>query len=331
MEKLVISGEYTGKTVEEATREGLKTLGLTEEEAVITVLEEGKKRLFGSVKARVLIEKKKTDGERAVEFLDGLFEILNITATNELVSEGEKIEINVITTNSHAVIGHRGDILDALQNLAGAVANTGREEYKRVVVDCENYRAEREATLKKLAQKLADKAIAKGRKVSLEPMNPYERRIIHAALADHTEVTTTSEGREPNRYIVIIPNNYDPSKDRFDRRNGNRGGYDKKRGGSGRRPYGEKRQGGRNYEDRKFDGEKKSRDGEYREDRREGDYKKRPYNRDRRNGGNKSFDQKPVRRPAPFFGTYLGNSGAKTSSVSETSEKAPKTNQDETV
>lgn len=300
MEKLTISGEFTGKTVEEAKQEGLKALGLQEEEAIITVLEEGKKKLFGSIKARVRIEKKKSDGERAVEFLDGLFDIIGIPATNELVSEGEKIEINVITTNSHAVIGHRGDILDALQNLAGAVANTGREEYKRVVVDCENYRAEREKTLQGVAAKLAAKAVARAKKVSLEPMNPYERRIIHAALADSTEVTTVSEGKEPNRYVVIVPNNYDPAKDRTDRRF--------QRGKGDRRGYGEKKKFNRDREDRRDKGDK----GEsYNRSRNRGDQK--PYRGDRseRSGrGGRAFDQKSVKKPAPFFGTFLGNSGA---------------------
>ena len=151
--------EFTGKTVEEAVETGLKELGITKEQADIRVLEEGKKKLFGSVKARVEIacleescacdaceEKEEiqvknenaTDGERTVEFLDGLFKILKITACTELVSEGEKIQINVTATKSSDVIGKRGATLDAIQTLAGAVANTGREKYKRVVVDCEN-------------------------------------------------------------------------------------------------------------------------------------------------------------------------------------------------
>ena len=194
--------EFTGKTVEEAVEEGLKELGLSREEAEICVLEEGKKGLFKSVKARVKISKKITDGERAVEFLDGLYPLLNIAAANELEEDEEHTKINVIATNSYSVIGHRGEILDALQVLAGAVANIGREEYKRVVVDCENYREKREETLKRLANKLAEKAVRTGRKLCLEPMTPYERRVIHSALADSTEVKTQSEGKEPNRYIV---------------------------------------------------------------------------------------------------------------------------------
>lgn len=147
------------------------------------------------------------DGERAVEFLEGLFDILKITAVTELKKEAEKIEINVTAANTTAVIGKRGAMLDAIQTIAGAVANTGRADYKRVVVDCENYRENREATLQSLAKRLAEKAIRFEKKLKLEPMNPYERRIIHAALSDYPDVTTQSEGKEPYRYVVIVPAN----------------------------------------------------------------------------------------------------------------------------
>ena len=212
--------EFTGKTVEEAVEKGLQELGLTAEEADIRVLEEGKKKLFGAVKARVEIAPKTveeseveeeveaeenaantakeipvaakgaTDGERTVVFLEGLFSLLNITACTELVSEGEKIEINVTAANTTAIIGKHGGMLDAIQTLAGAVANTGRDDYKRVVVDCEDYREKREATLNKLAENLAQKAIRLGKKIKLEPMNPYERRIIHAALSETWKILT---------------------------------------------------------------------------------------------------------------------------------------------
>ena len=248
--------EFTAKTVEEAIEKGLQELGLTQENADIRVLEEGKKKLFGSVKARVEIapletETKKvnkeattdgkTDGERTVEFLEGLFKLLNITACTELVAEGEKVEINVTAANSTTVIGKHGAMLDAIQTLAGAVANTGRDEYKRVVVDCENYRDNREATLNKLADNLAAKALRLGRKIQLEPMNPYERRIIHAALSAREDIKTESEGKEPNRYIVIVPNNLEdetlpalPAREerrRNDRRN-DRGRNNYSRGGN---------------------------------------------------------------------------------------------------
>ncbi|MBO5736404.1 MAG: protein jag [Clostridia bacterium] len=302
--------EFTGKTVEEAVEIGLKEMGLTAEQADIRILEEGKKKLFGSVKARVEIAAKEetiveaapvaetetvlnavsedaTDGERTVAFLEGLFELLNITACTELVSEGDKVEINVTAANTTAIIGKHGAMLDAIQTLAGAVANTGRDDYKRVVVDCENYRENREATLNKLSENLAQKAIRLGKKIKLEPMNPYERRIIHAALSEREGVSTQSEGKEPNRYIVIVPDNLeDPdapaiaARNDRDRRgsNNHRGGYN--RGGKG---------------------------GKYNDRGRSGGYNKKPYNRDRKpaggNGGGTS-----LKGNNDFFGIFLGNS-----------------------
>ncbi len=309
--------EFTGKTVEEAVEKGLKELGIAKENADIRVLEEGKKKLFGSVKARVEIaakegvcnacacEEKKaekvvekvetpiangaTDGERTVVFLEGLFKLLKITACTELVSEGEKVEINVTAANSTSIIGKHGAMLDAIQTLAGAVANTGREDYKRVVVDCENYRENREATLNKLADNLAQKAVRLGKKIRLEPMNPYERRIIHAALSENEEVSTTSEGKEPNRYIVIIPNNVEDADApaipaRNDRDRGGRG-RDRSRGGrgrDGRGNYGSR--GGRGYD-------------------------KKPYNRDRKpSSGGSSTGGTTMKASNDFFGIFLGNS-----------------------
>lgn len=244
---------YEGKTADEAVETGLKELGLTREDVEVEVLNPGKKKLFGYVPAEVKLtpKKKLTDGERAVVFLEGLFERLEQDVVVTLTEEGEKIVIN-LDGATKGLIGRRGEVIDAVQVLAGAVANTGRKNYMRVVVDCGNYREEREETLKRLAQKLAAKAVRLGKRVRLEPMNPYERRIIHAALVDSTEVTTKSEGKEPARFVVIIPNNmktYD-RKPRNDR--GNKGGYkndrsrsdrnDRNKGGYNKPRYGEKRE-----------------------------------------------------------------------------------------
>jgi spoIIIJ-associated protein len=288
---------FYGKSVEEAIEQGLATLNLTAEDADIEVLDEGKKKLFGGVKAKVKITKKLSDGNRAMAFVDGLFNLLKINAVTELLKDEEdRVEINVQTTSSHTVIGRHGEVLDAIQCIAGAVANIGNEEYKKVVVDCENYRAGREKTLNELANKLAKKAVEKGRKVTLEPMNPYERRIIHAALANSTEVKTESSGKEPNRFVVIVPNNLKPYE-RSERRYNDRGRGDK------------------NFNNR---GERK---GNFNRDKKFGDNKN--YNRDNRNsnGGNRS--QNGGARGAQrgkkeiHFGAYLGNSGTNNSGNSE--------------
>ena len=298
--------EFTGKTVEEAIENGLKELNVTREDVTVEVLEEGKKKLFSSVKARVrlgvnteeevvetVVEEQAetvttatcdemTDGQRAVAFLDGLFEVLNYTATAELVKENEKIEINVKAKNTTEIIGKHGATIDAIQTLAGAVANTGRDKYIRVVVDCENYRDAREATLQKLADNLAQKATRLGKKIKLEPMNPYERRIIHAALSEHEGIKTQSEGKEPQRYIVVIPDNLvDPEAPAIPARNERNDRRDNYRGGN--------RKGGRN-------------------DR--GGYKK---NYGGRSGGNRPSGKGgstggTTLKNTDFFGTFLGNS-----------------------
>ena len=253
---------FEGKTVEEAIEIGLQELGISKEQAEITVIEEGKKKLFSRINAKVEIayeEKKekhaltkteKTDGERAVAFTEGLLKIMNQESTVELVKDEEKIVINVTAENTNAVIGKKGAVLDSIQTLAGAVANIGRDDYKRVVVDCENYRENREQTLKKLADNLANKAVRLERKICLEAMNPYERRIIHAALTEREDVSTKSEGKEPNRYIVIIPaNESDPTLEplpaREERRNhGGKGGFKNRKGGF-------KKGNGKGFDDRK--------------------------------------------------------------------------------
>ena len=288
--------EYTGKTVEEAIELGLQELKVAREDVEITVLEEGKKKLFGSVKAKVQIGVSEpeetaveetvsdaTDGERAVEFLKGLFDVLKINADVTLVSEDEKIEINVNAQNTTKIIGKHGETIDAIQTLASAVANTGREKYARVVVDCENYRETREATLERLADNLAQKAMRLGKKIQLEPMNPYERRIIHAKLSEYEGVKTTSEGKEPNRYIVVIPDNLeDPDAPAISARR------DERRGGRGGNRGGRNDRGGRNG--------------------RSGSYGKKPYNRGGRSGGNSSSASGTTLKNNDFFGTFLGNS-----------------------
>ncbi len=294
---------FSGKTVEEAVEAGLKELGVTREEVDVEVLEEGKKRLFGSVPAQVklTVKPKLTDGERAVAFLEGLFERLAIEAVPTLREEDEKIVIDLATAEPNkGLIGRRGELIDAIQTLAGAVANTGRRDYKRVVVDCGSYREDREETLRHVAEKLAQKAVRLGKKVRLEPMNPYERRIIHSALVDNPDVTTKSEGKEPVRYVVIIPNRLKPYE-RRDRGGKDRGRYgDRKGGGNGK--YGEKKP----YPKRELPAEGTPQTSGT------------SFNR----GGSGSGYKKGGF--SGFFGTYLGNSrDAETSG--ETSPETPET------
>lgn len=273
---------FWGKTLEEAINNALMELALPRDEVEVTVLEEGRKRLFGSTKWKIQAVEKKSDGARAAQFLDGLLKIMGVESESKVVSEEECIKIDIKTEASSRVIGKRGDVLDALQSIAGAVANIGREEYVKVVVDCENYRSQREETLIALAHKVEQKAIETGRKVILEPMSPYERRIIHSALIGSEQVKTASEGREPVRYIVVIPNNAKP---------GDRGIR-----------YGEKR-------DHRHGGHHSSERREGRPERRERGGKDGRSRKDRGRGGKASGGAKRGKKEI-IFGTFLGNSGA---------------------
>ncbi len=251
--------QFTGKTVEEATASALKELAVDIDQVKITVTSEPVKGLFGKLKGQAVIEvevlAKETDEERALKFVQGVLDKMGIIAVAKLEEEQDgKTVISLIAEKSSSIIGYRGEVLDAIQTLAGASLNIGRKDYKKVVVDCENYRDKREETLVKLAHKLEEKATEMRREVILEAMSPYERRIIHTELANSKTVFTMSEGKEPNRYVVIVPNDKDefskpynasrnnykndsrrPNRGRNDRRDNRKGGkrFTEKKGGSG--------------------------------------------------------------------------------------------------
>lgn len=210
---------FYGKSVEEAIDNALIELKISKDQAKITVLEEAQKGFLGigGKNAKVEVIVKEDDGERASNFLSGLLEMMKIPATTEILENGDKIVIDVLTTSPTQVIGYRGEVLDALQTLAGATANIGNDEYKKVVVNCENYREKREETLKALAVRIANKAVKYGKKFSLEPMNPFERKVIHSALSNMEGIKTESEGAEPNRYVVVIPENLKSAGDKTER------------------------------------------------------------------------------------------------------------------
>ena len=124
----------------------------------------------------------------------------------EIMETPEQLRVKMAGENMSMLIGRRGETLDALQYLTSLYVNRGQEGYTRVTLDTENYRAKREEALTRLANRMANRAVKTGRKVVLEPMNPYERRILHSALQKNENVSTHSEGEEPNRHVVITLN-----------------------------------------------------------------------------------------------------------------------------
>lgn len=199
--------EMMGKTTEEAIKNALTQLKVTEDKVNIEVIEEGSKgflNIIGVKPARVKITLKRNQLDDAKDFLRNVLNAMNIKAEIKITEDNNEIKINLVGPNMGVLIGYRGETLDSLQYLVSLVVNKNHEdEYKRVILDTVNYRYNRQETLKKLAGKMANKVKLSGKTLKLEPMNPYERRVIHASLQNDPYVVTHSEGEEPFRRVVI--------------------------------------------------------------------------------------------------------------------------------
>ncbi len=198
--------QKTGKTVDEAVAIALGELGITKDEAEIEVIEEGSRGFLGMFGAKdaVVKVKKKFDPERtAKNFLKEMFIAMGLIVNVETKLKDRQLEIKISGDDMGIIIGKRGQTLDAVQYLVNLVVNKGTAPYISVTLDTENYRERRKETLETLAFNLAKKVKHTGKNVVLEPMNPYERRIIHSALQNDRYVTTYSEGDEPYRNVVI--------------------------------------------------------------------------------------------------------------------------------
>lgn len=198
--------QKTGKTVDEAVALALGELGITKDEAEIEVIEEGSRGFLGMFGAKdaIVKVKKKFDPERtAKNFLKEMFIAMGLIVNVETKLKDRQLEIKISGDDMGIIIGKRGQTLDAVQYLVNLVVNKGTAPYISVTLDTENYRERRKETLETLAFNLAKKVKHTGKNVVLEPMNPYERRIIHSALQNDRYVTTYSEGDEPYRNVVI--------------------------------------------------------------------------------------------------------------------------------
>lgn len=196
-------------TVDEAVKAALEQLSAEAGEVEIEVLKEPSKGLLsflGSKVAKVSVTVVNGPEEKAKKFFDILLKKMGIEADMVIKFDANilRVDITRIGENDKGIIiGKRGKNLDEIQFLLNLIVNKGRENYIRVVFNVENYREKREETLRKLAKKMAEKCRYYNRKVRLEPMNPYERRIIHSTLQDEPDIITYSEGDEPYRKVVI--------------------------------------------------------------------------------------------------------------------------------
>ena len=203
--------EKIGKTVDEAVKMALQELNTTEENVEIEVLEEPTKGLLGigakpalvrvSVKEQQsVIDENKVD--KVSEVINSITKCLGLDIKSNVEDTAEALKVNLEGENLGLIIGYKGETLDALQLLTNVIINKNGE-YKRVEIDAQNYREKRKETLTALAHKKARDVIKYGKNITLEPMTPYERRIIHTALQDDSKVTTVSIGSEPFRKVVI--------------------------------------------------------------------------------------------------------------------------------
>ena len=201
--------EISAKTVDEAITEALVKLGTTSDRIEYEIVEKGNNGFLGIGRkdAVIKVRKKYSVNDDIKDFLNKVFEAMDLKVEIVMTAEENSNVINVDLKGDDmgVLIGKRGQTLDSLQHLVSLVINKHSEEYIRVKLDTENYRERRKETLEQLAKNIAYKVKRTRRPASLEPMNPYERRIIHSALQDDKFVYTKSEGEDPFRHVVVLP------------------------------------------------------------------------------------------------------------------------------
>ena len=199
--------EFSAKTVEEALTEALLYFNTTSEKLEYEVIEKENTGVLGMFKKEAKIKARMvfTVEGAATSFLQKVLAAMNIAADIEVVydEENETVEVNLIGEDMGILIGKRGQTLDSLQYLVSLVVNKGSEKYLKVKLDTENYRERRKETLENLAKNIAFRVRKTQKPVTLEPMNPYERRIIHSALQNDKYCETHSEGEDPNRKVIV--------------------------------------------------------------------------------------------------------------------------------
>ena len=202
--------EFSAKTVNDAVTEACKHFTVPSDKLEYEVIEEGSTGFLGFnskpavIKARIIEEKLSVE-DQAKKFLQDVFQAMNMVVVIDAKFDetDHNLDIDLSGDDMGVLIGKRGQTLDSLQYLVSLVVNKDSEDYIRVKVDTEDYRKRRKETLENLAKNIAYKVKRSRRPVALEPMNPYERRIIHSALQNDKYVTTHSEGEEPYRHVVV--------------------------------------------------------------------------------------------------------------------------------
>ncbi|MFD0767557.1 RNA-binding cell elongation regulator Jag/EloR [Bacillus sp. CGMCC 1.60114] len=197
-----------GQTVEQAVQTALEQLQVSRDKVEIHIIDEGKKAFLGFIGGRPAIIEvivKKDPVEEAELYLRSIIKEMNVDVTIEKDVKGRDIHFTLSGSEVGVLIGKRGHILNSLQYVTKLVANRSTKQYIGVTIDAENYRDKRKDTLVSLALRLAKQASNTKKRIVLEPMPSFERKVIHQALANHPYVITTSEGAEPHRHVVVSP------------------------------------------------------------------------------------------------------------------------------
>jgi spoIIIJ-associated protein len=204
--------DIEGKTVEEATKKALLQLKIDDMNKInIEVLDEGKSGIFGfgisrPAKIRVYYQQQNDVGEKAKEIIEKIMSLMDVNATVKDFKESEnKVYVELESLNSGLIIGKKGKTLESLQFMINLLVNKVTNSEKKIILDIESYRAKRERALRKLSKEIALKVARTGKPWTLEPMNPFERRLIHLTLQNDSKVTTKSEGQGIYRKVKIMP------------------------------------------------------------------------------------------------------------------------------
>lgn len=193
--------EKRAESVEEAKQQGLLQLGMDESQVDVEVVSEG----GDGELAVVRLSTRWSEEDGVLDYVCGLLDRMDLDCSLDIEPIESGYRVIISGEDANYAIGHRGETLDAIQYLSQISLNRDKENYLKVSVDAENYRARREDTLRDLAKRLASRAVRERVKVELEPMNPHDRKIVHETLAENEDVTTYSTGNEPNRFITIEP------------------------------------------------------------------------------------------------------------------------------
>lgn len=219
---------FTAATIDEAKALAEAEFGVSQEQIKFIVLEEPKKSLFGKLKGEARVEAtfEESKPQLAARYIKNVFSKMGYEVSIEIKEDADGAVLDISGDNVEEIIGKKGEVLDSLQYLSSLVCNRIDREYYRISTDCNGFRERRKAQLERLARKVGNNVKRNGRTTALEPMNPYERRIIHSVITDIEGVTSHSKGEDPYRKVIVSST----EKKRFDNRGrkNNRRSYNKK-------------------------------------------------------------------------------------------------------